>query len=333
MNALGFSSNHGQPQQIQQPTPLPTGHDLLIKIDAIGVNPVDTKVIAGMKELLEAPRIVGWDATGTVIAAGPDTVLFKTGDKVFYAGDITRPGCYASHQLVDERIVGKAPSKLTPEQIAVMPLTSITAWEALFERLKITEDHDAGKNILIIGGAGGVGSIAIQLAKKIAKLNVTATASHLASIEWCKKMGADQIINHHGDLAHQYRAHGMRDPDYILCLNDTDQHFAAMADLIAPQGMICSIVESQQKQNLDKLKSKSAGFVWEFMFTRPMFKTHDLIAQHHLLNNIAKLLDEGHISSTLTENLGVMTAETIQKAHQQLLSGTTIGKLALTVTA
>lgn len=330
MNVFGFNSNDAQPQQLEQPTPIPTDHDLLIKIDAIAVNPVDTKVIAGMTEILSTPRIVGWDATGTVIASGEGTVLFKPGDKVFYAGDITRPGCYASHQLVDERIVGMAPSTLTPEQIAAMPLTSITAWEALFSRLKITEQHDAGKNILIIGGAGGVGSIAIQLAKKVAQLNVTATASHTASIAWCKKMGADQIINHHGDLTHQYRALGMRDPDYILCLNDTDQHYAAMAELIAPQGLICSIVGSQQKQDLDKLKSKSAGFIWEFMFTRPMYHTHDLIAQHHLLNNIAKLLDEGKIISTLTESLGPLNAENIQKAHKQLLSGTTIGKLALT---
>jgi len=330
MNAFGFNSNDGRPQQLEQPTPIPTGHDLLIKIDAIAVNPVDTKVILGITQVLSTPRIVGWDATGTVIATGQDTVLFKTGDKVFYAGDITRPGCYASHQLVDERIVGNAPANLTPEQAAVMPLTSITAWEALFERLKITEQHDAGKNILIIGGAGGVGSIAIQLAKKIAKLNVIATASHSASIKWCKKMGANQIINHHGDLAHQYRALGIRDPDYILCLNDTDQHFVAMAHLIAPQGMICSIVESKRKQDLETLKSKSAGFVWEFMFTRPMFKTHDLIAQHHLLNSIAELLDEGQIISTLTENIGSITAENIQKAHRQLLSGSTIGKLALT---
>jgi len=330
MNAFGFNGNDAQPQLLEQLTPAPTGHDLLIKIDAIAVNPVDTKVIASMTEILSTPRIVGWDATGTVIARGEDTVLFKVGDKVFYAGDITRSGCYASHQLVDERIVGIAPSTLTPEQIAVMPLTSITAWEALFSRLKITEQHDAGKNILIIGGAGGVGSIAIQLAKKVAKLNVTATASRSPSIGWCKKMGADQVINHHGDLSHQYRALGMRDPDYILCLNDTDQHFAAMADLIAPQGMICSIVGSKQKQDLDKLKSKSAGFVWEFMFTRPMFKTHDLIAQHHLLNNIAKLLDEGKIISTLTESLGPMNAENILNAHQQLHSGRTTGKLALT---
>jgi len=318
---------------VEMDRPQPTGKDLLVNVRAISVNPVDTKVRAPKSDTETTPRILGWDAAGEVTAIGPGVKGYAVGDQVFYAGDITRSGSNSEYQLVDERIVGRAPSTLTAEQIAVMPLTSITAWEALFERLKITEQHDAGKNILIIGGAGGVGSIAIQLAKKIAKLNVTATASHSASIEWCKKMGADQIINHHGDLAHQYRAQGMRDPDYILCLNDTDQHFAAMADLIAPQGMICSIVESQQKQNLDKLKSKSAGFVWEFMFTRPMFKTHDLIAQHHLLNNIAKLLDEGQIISTLTENLGPMDAETIKKAHQQLLRGTTIGKLALTALA
>lgn len=331
MNAFGFKSNKTPAEQFEQATPVPTGHDLLIKIDAVAVNPIDTKVIAGITEVLDSPRIVGWDATGTVIATGQDTVLFKVGDKVFYAGDMTRPGCYASHQLVDERIVGKAPTTLTPEQIAVMPLTSITAWEALFSRLKVTEQHDAGKNILIIGGAGGVGSIAIQLAKKVAKLNVIATASRSASIEWCKKMGADHVINHHGDLVSQYRSQGITDPDYILCLNDTDQYFTAMAELIAPQGMICGVVGGQQKYDLDSLKLKSAGFVWELMFTRPIFKTHDLIAQHYLLNNIAKLLDEGQLVSTLTENLGPMNLESIQKAHQQLLSGTTIGKMALTV--
>jgi len=330
MKAFGFNSNNGQPLFLEQETPTPTGHDLLIEIDAIAVNPVDTKVIAGLGETAAEHRVVGWDATGTVIATGESTVLYKPGDKVFYAGDISRPGCYASHQLVDERIVGKAPSTLSVEEIAAMPLTSLTAWEALFSRLKITEELDAGKNILIIGGAGGVGSIAIQLANKIAKLNVIATASNSASIAWCNKLGASQIINHYGDLAYQYRALGLKDPDYILCLNDTDLHFTAMAELIAPQGMICSIVGSKYKHDLDSLKSKSAGFVWEFMFTRPMFKTYDLIAQHRILNNIADLLDEGQIVSTLTESLGPISAEAIKKAHQQLLSGTTIGKLALT---
>jgi zinc-binding alcohol dehydrogenase family protein len=330
MKVYGFNNNNSQGQLLEQVTPTASGHDLLIKIEAIAINPVDTKVIAAMTETLSTPRIVGWDAAGTVIAAGEETVLFEPGDKVFYAGDISRPGCYASHQLVDERIVGKAPSTLTVQQIAAMPLTSITAWQALFSRLKIDQQYDAGKNILIIGGAGGVGSIAIQLAKQIAKLNVIATASQSTSIDWCKKMGADKSINHHGDLVQQYRSLGIKDPDYILCLNDTDQHFSAMADLIAPQGMICSIVGTQYKQDLDKLKSKSAGFVWEFMFTRPMFKTYDLIAQHHLLNTIAIMLDEGKLISTLTETIGPMNIDNIQKAHQQLQGGSTIGKLALT---
>lgn len=333
MKAYGFNVSDTKAHLLEQTTPLATGHDLLIKIDAIAVNPVDTKVISAMTEVLTTARVVGWDAVGTVIAAGEETVLFKPGDKVFYAGDISRPGCYASHQLVDERIAGSAPSTLTPEQIAAMPLTSITAWEALFSRLKINQQQDAGKNILIIGGAGGVGSVAIQLAKKIAKLNVIATASRTTSIDWCKKMGANQIINHHGDLAQQYRALKLKDPDYILCLNDTDQHFSAMTDLIAAQGMICSIVGTQHKQDLDKLKSKSAGFVWEFMFTRPMFKTYDLIAQHHLLNTIAIMLDEGKLISTLTETIGPMNVKNIQQAHQKLNSGNTIGKLALTAIA
>ena len=329
MKAFGFNSNDSEAVLFEQATPQPSGKDLLVKIDAIAVNPVDTKVKAGISEPLSTPKIVGWDASGTVIAIGDKVELFKVGDKVFSAGDVTRPGCYASHQLVDERVVGHAPTSLTAEESAAMPLTSITAWEALYSRLKITADQDAGKNILIIGAAGGVGSIAIQLAK-ITKLNVIATASRAESEQWCQKLGADYVINHHSDLIVQYRTLGIKDPDYILCLNDTDRHFSAMAELIAPQGMICSIVGCQEKHDLDRLKSKSAGLVWEFMFTRPMFKTDDMIAQHHLLNDIAQLLDDGILISTLTNTIGPMTSATISDAHQQLLSGTTLGKLALT---
>jgi len=330
MKAYGFSSNDAQPQLIEQDTPQAIGHDLLIKIDAIAVNPVDTKVIAGIKEPLTEPKIVGWDVSGTVTQVGDQVDLFKIGDKVFYAGDVSRPGCYASHQRVDERIVGHAPKSLSAAETAAMPLTSITAWEALFSRLKITADHDKGKNILIIGGAGGVGSIAIQLAKVVAKLNVITTASRTKSEQWCQQLGADHVLNHHSDLIVQYRTLGIDDPDYILCLNNTDRHFGAMAELIAPQGMICSIVGTQEKHDLDCLKSKSAGFVWEFMFTRPMFKTADMLAQHHLLNKVAQLLDDGQLSSTLTSTIGPINAENIIKAHQQLLSGSTIGKVALT---
>lgn len=330
MKALGFNSNDSGAVLFEQATPQASGKDLLVEIDAIAVNPVDTKIKAGIKESLAAPKIIGWDASGTVKAIGKEVELFKVGDKVFYAGDISRPGCYASHQLVDERIVGHAPKSLSATESAVMPLCSITAWEALFSRLKIIADLDKGKNILIIGGAGGVGSIAIQLAKKIAQLNVITTASHNKSEQWCRDLGADHVINHHSDIVLQYRALGIDDPDYILCLNNTDRHFAAMAELVAPQGLICSIVGTQEKHDLDCLKSKSVGFVWEFMFTRPIFKTADMIAQHHLLNTIAQHLDNGVLRSTLTATLGAMNANNIDKAHQQLLSGSTIGKLALT---
>ena len=330
MKAFGFNSSDSQAVLFKRDLPQATGQDLLIEIEAIAVNPVDTKVISGIQKTLAQPKIVGWDAVGVVIAIGDDVEFFKVGDKVFYAGDITRQGCYASHQLVDERVVGHAPESLSATEAAAMPLTSITAWEALFSRLKIIADLDQGKNILIIGGAGGVGSIAIQLAKVVGKLNVITTASRSESEQWCKKMGADHIINHHSDLVLQYRALGLDDPDYILCLNNTDRHFSAMAELIAPQGMICSIVGTQEKHDLDCLKSKSAGFVWEFMFTRPMMKTRDINTQHHLLNTIAELLDGGKLSTTLTFTIGAMNAKNINKAHQQLRTETTIGKIALT---
>jgi zinc-binding alcohol dehydrogenase family protein len=330
MKAFGFSSNDTPAQLVEQPTPRANGRDLLIEIDAVAANPVDTKVKAGIKGNLPAAKIVGWDATGTVVASGDQVELFKMGNKVFYAGDISRDGCYASHQLVDERIVGHAPKTLTPTETAVMPLTSITAWESLFSRLHINREKDEGKNILIIGGAGGVGSIAIQLAKKVAGLNVITTASRSESEQWCYKLGADHVINHHGEMVLQYRTLGLSDPDYILCTMNTDHHFSAMAELIAPQGIICSIDGTQVKQDLDCLKSKSVGFVWEFMFTRSMYKTSDMIEQHYLLNKIAKLLDNGEIISTLAETIGPLNTDNIELAHKQLLSGTTIGKLALT---
>jgi len=330
MKAIGFSTNDSAPTLFEQAIPNASGHDLLIEIEAIAVNPVDTKVKAGIPKQLEVPKIVGWDASGIVRAVGDKVSLFNLGDKVFYAGDVTRPGCYASHQLVDERIVGHAPKTLTSEQSAAMPLTSITAWEALFSRLRISKEQDKGKNILIIGGAGGVGSIAIQLAKSIAKLNVITTASRSESEQWCRELGADYIINHHSDMTIQYRSLGISDPDYILCLSDTDQHFSAMAELIAPQGMICSIVGSQEKHDIDSLKSKSAGFVWEFMFTRPMFNTSDIKEQHNLLNTISSLLDQGIIVSTHKQTIGAMSSENINLAHQQLLTGSTLGKVVLT---
>jgi zinc-binding alcohol dehydrogenase family protein len=329
MKSYGYISADAAATCFDSDQPTPEGRDLLVKIEAIAVNPVDTKVKAGIDGELQKPKVIGWDAAGTVIAAGKDCELFKVGDKVFYAGDISRDGCYASHQLVDERIVGFAPRKLSAPEAAAMPLTSITAWEALFSRMRIFPNLDKGKTLLIIGAAGGVGSVAIQLAKHVAELNVVATASRPESSAWCRELGADHVIDHH-DLSEEYAKLNIAPPDYILCLGDTDPYYELVTDLIAPQGMICFVVTSQQPQNIDKLKTKSAGIVWEFMFTRPMYKTHDISAQHQLLNRVAEMLDEGSLRSTLKHNLGPMTAETLGEAHQQLLNGHTLGKIALT---
>jgi zinc-binding alcohol dehydrogenase family protein len=328
MICLGFHSNDAEPVKFTAPIPAVSGRDLLVKIDAIAVNPVDTKVKAGIQGYAKQPKVVGWDAAGTVIAAGDECELIKVGDKVFYAGDISRSGCYASHQVVDERIVGFAPKSLSPVEAAAMPLTSITAWEALFSRMRIHPNMDKGKTLLIVGAAGGVGSIAIQLAKQVAELNVVATASRDVSIAWCRELGADQVINHH-NLSEDYARLNINPPDYILCLGDTDPYFDQLAELVAPQGLICFVVTSQKNQNIDLLKTKSAGIVWEFMFTRPMFQTADMSAQHQLLNRVADMLDEGQLHCTLKQDLGPMSVETISEAHSLLLTGKTLGKIGL----
>ncbi|WP_428354807.1 zinc-binding alcohol dehydrogenase family protein [Methyloprofundus sp.] len=315
--------------EIDLPVPKAEGHDLLVAIEAISVNPVDFKVRKSISAPQLEPKILGWDAAGVVEFVGEKVSLFKPGDRVFYAGDITRSGSNASHQLVDERIVGRMPESLGFTEAAALPLTGITAWEALFDRLKINPETDRGKQLLIIGGAGGVGSIAIQLAKQVAGLNVIATASREASSQWCLSLGADQVINHHKDMSEQFKQNGLAAPDYILCLNNTDLHMDAMMQLIAPQGMICSVVETKQIHDLDKLKAKSAGFVWEFMFTRSMFKTADMIDQHHLLNEIARLVDSGILKTTLNEIYGQISAENIMAVHKQLESGSSIGKVVL----
>ena len=330
MKAIGCHLAEESPIQFEQSIPIAKGHDVLVEISAVSVNPIDTKIKAGITDRLNTPRILGWDAMGTVIAAGDKTTLLNVSDKIFYAGDISRPGSYAQYQLVDERLAAKAPVNIKPEQSAAMPLTSITAWEALFSRLKIIPGRDDGKTILIIGGGGGVGSIAIQLAKVVANLHVIATASRPETEQWCAKLGADEIINHHIDLVEQYRMLTIEKPDYILCLADTDQYFSAMAEIIAPEGMICSLVNSKEKYDMNVLKNKSAGFVWEFIFTKPMFKTKNMVTHHNILTQIASMIDEGKIISTLQQTIGPITPGNIITAHQKLLTGKTIGKIALT---
>lgn len=314
---------------IELAIPEPLSHDLLVKICAIAVNPVDTKVRKPKDKVESTPKVLGWDAAGEVIAVGDAVTLFKVGDLVYYAGDVTRSGCNAEYQLMDERIVGHKPHSLNFEAAAALPLTAVTAWEALFDRLGIAQDANKNKdkNILIIGAAGGVGSMAIQLAKKVAGLNVIATASRTETTAWVRDLGADIVVNHH-QLLQEISQLNIQ-PDYILCNNDTDGCFEVMAAIIKPQGKICSIVETAKPVNLDLLKSKSATFVWEFMFTRSMFKTDDMIAQHQILQHVAQLIDAGTLTTTLNQVLRPINAENLRKAHAQLESGTTIGKLVL----
>ena len=309
-------------QDIELPKPAPAGRDLLVKVEAISVNPVDYKQ---RKLDSPTPRVLGWDAAGTVEATGPEVTLFKPGDAVYYAGDVTRPGANSEFHLVDERIVGGKPRRLDFAQAAAIPLTAITAWEAFFDRMKIDlGGEDAGKRMLIIGGAGGVGSIGIQLAK-IAGLTVIATASRPESIAWVKELGADEVVDHRKDLASQVG----KPVDYIANFNDLDAHWAAMGQLIAPQGSMVAIVGNQKPLSMDAVRSKSATMCWELMFTRPRFKTPDMIEQHRLLSQVADWLDSGELRGTLKETLSPINAANLRKAHEKLESGTMIGKLVL----
>ena len=309
-------------QDVELPKPAPAGHDLLVKVEAISVNPVDTKQ---RKVESPAPRVLGWDAAGTVEAIGPQVTLFRPGDAVYYAGDVTRPGANSEFHLVDERIVGAKPKRLDFAQAAAIPLTAITAWEAFFDRMKIDlGGKDAGKTLLIIGGAGGVGSIGIQLAR-IAGLRVIATASRPESIAWVKELGADEVVDHRKDLPSQVG----RPVEYIANFNDLDPHWAAMAQMIAPQGAMVAIVGNTKPIPMDVVRSKSVTLCWELMFTRARFKTADMIEQHRLLNQVAGWLDSGRLRGTLKETLSPINAANLRKAHEKLESGTMIGKLVL----
>lgn len=313
---------------IEQDKPKAEGKDILVKVEAIGMNPVDYKV----RELWETDVVLGWDAYGTVEALGKDAKGFAEGDKVFYAGDITRPGTNSEYHLVDHRIVAKAPEKVTPEQSAAMPLTAVTAWEALFDRMGFVAEKDAnrGRSILIVGGAGGVGSVAIQIARW-AGLKVYATASRPETSDWCKKLGADVIINHRNNLAEEIKQSGVDFVDSILCTTGAEAHWQAMADAIAPQGRLVIIDDPDNNLDIRLFKLKSAAIMWEFMYTRSMFQTEDIEEQGKLLSEIARLMDEGEITSTLQETLDGLTVENIRQMHIKQASGTMMGKQVLRV--
>lgn len=327
MHALIFTDPNGPAECIERPTPTPSGRDLLVVIDGVAVNPVDIKIQATLTD--DQSKIAGWDAAGTVIAKGPNSQFFNIGDKIFYAGNVSRDGCFASHQCVDERIVAIAPTTLSATTAATLPLVSLTAWELLFDRLRINLQKDAGKTLLIIGGAGGVGSMLIQLAKQLAALTVVATTSNDTSSQWCQELGADHVVSHHGDLVENYQHSQLAAPDYIICLADSDFYFPMMATLIAPHGLIGLAVNFEQPVDLNLLKNKSAGIVWEFMFTRPMLQTADMQKQQMILKRIAELIDIGCISAVMTKDYANLTKENLYRAHQQLRTGGGRGKIGL----
>ena len=314
---------------LEIPKPEATGRDLLVRIEALSVNPVDTKVRAPGKPDRQTPLVLGWDAAGVVESVGQAVTLFRPGDSVYYAGDISRPGSNSQYQLVDERIVGRRPRSLAAEESAALPLVAITAYEALQDRLGIDfEGGSKSSTLLIIGGAGGVGSMAIQLGK-IAGLSVLATASRPESIAWARQLGADEVLDHRQPLSPQLERVGFREINFILNCADTDGYWDTMAELIAPQGKICTIVENKGPLQQQALKLKSITHVWEFMFTRAKYQTMDMIEQHRLLNRVADWIDRGLLKGILRETLQPVNAENLKKAHAKLESGTMIGKLAL----
>ncbi len=300
--------------------------DLLVEVRGISVNPVDVKVRASMAAD-NGTKVLGYDAAGVVRQVGTAVSKFKVGDEVFYAGDITRPGTNSELHAVDERIVGTKPKSLGFAEAAGLPLTSITAWELLFDCLAVKEGEGRGDCILVIGGAGGVGSILIQLAKKLTALTVIATASRPETVEWTQKMGADHVINHRESLVDQVGALNLQ-PRYVASLSGSAQHFPAVLELIKPRGHI-ALIDDPETFDITPAKLKALSVSWEFMFARSMFQADDIEQQHQLLNRVSQLVDSGTLVSTVTNNFGALTVDTLKEAHTQQESGRVIGKNVL----
>ena len=338
MKAIGYL----QPQAISQPDslvdielpkPTPTGRDLLVKVCAISVNPVDTKVRTRAMPEEGEYKVLGWDAVGEVVEVGENTQFYTVGDKVWYAGDLTRPGTNAEYHLVDERIVGNKPSSLSDAEAAAIPLTAITAWELLFDRLGFEKNLNQEKSdharLLIVGAAGGVGSILVQLAAQLTNAIVIGTASRPESQEWVKELGADYVIDHRKPLTDELKRIGFDSVTHVASLNHTDDHFDQLVEALAPQGKFALIDDLKSQPDVMKLKMKSISLHWEFMFTRSMFNTHDIDKQRDLLNSVAALIDSGTIRTTLGEHYGAINADNLRCAHAGIESGKAIGKIVL----
>lgn len=335
MKAIGYQTAGAitAPNALENITlaePTATGFDLLVEIKAISVNPVDTKIRASSSAPAGEYKIIGWDAVGVVKAVGEKVSLFNVGDEVWYAGDISRSGSYAEYQLVDERIVGHKPKSLTYTQAAALPLTGITAWEILFDRLALPQDGSAtDARILIIGAAGGVGSIITQLAVKLTGAEVIGTASRPESAAWVHKLGADAVIDHTKPLSQELANIGITNVTHVISLTQTDQHFDEIVQVLKPQGKLALIDDPKGLLDVMKLKRKSLSLHWELMFTRSLYQTEDMIAQHHLLNRLSALIDTGELQSTFGEHYGTINAQNLIKAHAQIESGKAIGKIVL----
>lgn len=317
-------------QDVELPAPTLGPRDLLVEVKAISVNPVDTKIRRNVAPADGAAKVLGWDASGIVKAVGREVSLFQPGDRVYYAGAINRAGANSELHVVDERIVGHMPKSLPFAEAAALPLTAITAWELLFERLQITQGNtDLGQSLLIVGAAGGVGSILVQLARQLTGLTVIGTASRAETQAWVRQLGAHHVIDHRQPLSEELQRIGIKQVTHVASLTQTDQHFAQLVEALAPQGRLALIDDPEQALDIMQLKRKSLSLHWELMFTRSLFETADMIEQHRLLDRVAELVDAGTLHTTLGEHFGSINAANLRRAHALLESGTAKGKIVL----
>ncbi|WP_201551523.1 zinc-binding alcohol dehydrogenase family protein [Psychrobacter fjordensis] len=343
MKAIGYQdnlpiNNEMALQDITIDKPVASGRDILVEVKAISVNPVDYKIREARPTAEGEFAIIGWDAAGVVTAVGEDVSLFSVGDRVYYAGDLTRSGSNAEYQLVDERIVGHMPESLSFSEAAALPLTTITAWEMLFDRLQLpvtpsensddTNTTESRPTILVVGAAGGVGSIMTQLLKTKTQAVIIGTASRDESVNWLKTLGADYVINHRNPLSDELKNTGITEVDYVVSLNNTEEHYAEIIKCLKPQGKL-GLIDDPKALDINALKPKSLSLHWEFMFARSMFNTPDMIEQHRLLNQVATMIDAGQLKTTVAHELGAITANNLRHAHQMLENREAHGKIVL----
>ena len=337
MRAIGYNQSRSADDplalvDIELPDPTPGAWDLLVRVEAIAVNPVDAKVRRRDQPEAGAWRVLGWDAAGTVEAVGAAVQGFAVGDPVWYAGALNRPGCNSEWQLVDARLVSRRPTSLSAAEAAALPLTAITAWELLFDRLRLSQGPEAhrGEALLVMGGAGGVGSILVQLALQLTGQMIIASASRPQSQTWLRQLGVQHVIDHHQPLLPQLQAQGLGEVQRVVSLTHTDRHFEQLVEVLAPQGALALIDDpAPEAINVLALKRKSLSLHWELMFTRSLFQTADMAAQGRLLAQVAQLVEAGQLRTTLANDLGPICAATLRQAHRMIESQTTIGKLVL----